>query len=63
VHAVDERVARDDRQMRARRLPRGRVVADADRDGARRGAGRDRRFANIAERLDERVFGERRARR
>jgi hypothetical protein len=30
VHAVDEGVGRDDREMRTRRLPNGGIVADTD---------------------------------
>jgi hypothetical protein len=60
VHAVDERVGRDDRKVRARRLPRGSVIPDAERNPARTGSARLGRLANLAKCGDERIFGQRR---
>jgi hypothetical protein len=37
MNAVDQRIGRDDRKMRTRRLPYGRVIADADDELARPG--------------------------
>ena len=59
VHAVDQRVGRDHREVRTRRLPCSRIVADAEREPARLRAGRSRRFGYRPQRRDERVFGQR----
>src|SRR6202162_5741255 len=53
MHAVDQSVGRNDRQVRARRLPRGGVVADSDANAPARPVD-DR-----AKRGDQRVFGQR----
>ena len=53
MHAVDEHVRRDQREMRCRRFPCGGVVADADAHGARGLAERP------SERSDEQIFGQR----
>jgi len=44
MHAVDEGIGRNDRQMRTRGLPDGRIVADADNDRTRRRCAGRRRF-------------------
>jgi len=52
VHAIDEHVGRDDVEMRARRLPEGRIVADTRAQPARR------RSDALRNGGDEVVFGE-----
>jgi hypothetical protein len=56
MDAVDERVRRDDRAVRARRLPGRSVVADAEEDAAGLRMARARFLADCADRRNERVL-------
>jgi hypothetical protein len=59
MNSVDEGIRRDNGEMRARRLPNRRVVADPNLGLPCAGSARVRRFGDLPDRSNERVFGQR----